>query len=212
MRTILIGIAVIISASVIGGLSYWVAGPSGPVLAVVVFFASIIRFAAYLGLFNIQPAVRRLLNWSMIIAIVSILAIWAANGIARQFTSGSIAQTPIAEPVYIYDFSKEKIVSGATLTVKYYKDKTVGVTLPIGNPAYGYTWQLESDVLLVFPLCGGVPQKDGPGKQFFPVCSGNEARMFQVSALEGSGVMIITLDLKKKVAPKEKKKKEREEV
>ncbi len=128
---------------------------------------------------------------SAVIVAAVIIAVFGADIRQKCLTKG---EASVQEPFFVYNFTKEKIVPGKVLTIKYYKDKTVAINLPIGTPAYVYTWGLESDVLIWHPLCGGNPRLDGPGKQFFPDCSGNAARLMQVTGVQKNGVMKITLD------------------
>ncbi len=80
----IIGIVGGITAVLFLILSSWLAGPAGLVFGVAVVSALILRFAAYLGLFNLPTMTRNLANFVIVVGLLFIMIIWWANAINKQ--------------------------------------------------------------------------------------------------------------------------------
>lgn len=203
MRTILIAIGFAILAIVTNGIAGWLAGPGGVIFGVAVFVTIVIKFMSYLDLFKIQPLFRRLLNWSMTIAIASILTIWVVNGVNNQTAKmrqpGQLGQVqnPLIrvmateEPIKVYrlkDIPKEGI--------DIYKSATVVVVIPLGM------WVQtgpEVDMAYYFPDAPGNKNFviDGPNKN--PIIGdGLEYKIFRVRAIDKEGKLKLPYQKKQK--------------
>ncbi len=169
------------------------AGLVGALFGFIVVAAVLLRFASFLGFFNIPPLARTLNSGAMVCALIVIIIV----GISRQifFTPSPVVKEPSAAPQPAtyqlcadgdYNFSNLDIKKVGEVVIKISPTCLANVVLPDS------CWQSDPSVDVEKIWADGSKSYDGPN--MLVIGKNNGKRIFFVRGLRESGIMKITFE------------------